>query len=358
MKNKGINALFLQKGIAVHIVLLLSSITVGFAWAYLNNFLQDTVQLIGTGIIILFDMEIVRLILLWFDKLNKKHGQKFIETSSIKRIVWINLIGILFFYLLFIATNTVGVILWVIGLHLVKGYGFPDFIKIFIEGQVIFQVIKVTAIALCFTIPVVLFQKWVEAIKKEYKLREQNLIFQNETLKNQVNPHFLFNSLNTLSSLVNTEVAVAGQFIAKLSVIYRYILENSSKSQVPLNDEIELIKDYYYLHQIRNECKIKLEINIDNDGYSFKIIPISLQLLIENAIKHNMATQDKPLIINVYIEEKSIVVKNNIQKMATQVVSTKIGLKNLNERVRLVTGKEIIVTEYEGNFLVKVPLIL
>jgi LytS/YehU family sensor histidine kinase len=150
---------------------------------------------------------------------------------------------------------------------------------------------------------------------------------------------------------------VAGQFIARLSVIYRYILDNSSKLNVPLNEEIEFIRDYYYLHQIRNDGKIKLEIDI-NDGYSYEIIPISLQLLIENAIKHNMATQDKPLIINVYLEGQNVVVKNNIQKMATQVVSTKIGLKNLNERLRLITGKEIIVTESEGNFLVKVPLIV
>jgi LytS/YehU family sensor histidine kinase len=150
---------------------------------------------------------------------------------------------------------------------------------------------------------------------------------------------------------------VAGQFIARLSVIYRYILDNSSKLNVPLNEELEFIRDYYYLHQIRNDGKIKLEIDI-NDGYSYEIIPISLQLLIENAIKHNMATQDKPLIINVYLEGQNVVVKNNIQKMATQVVSTKIGLKNLNERLRLITGKEIIVTESEGNFLVKVPLIV
>lgn len=358
MNNKELNTLYLQKGIAVHIVLILSSVAVGIAWGYLNNFLQDTTQLIGICIIIIFDMEIVRLILLWFNKLNKKYEQRFIETSTLKRIVWTNLIGLLFFYILFIATNTLGVILWIIGLHLVKGWGFPDFMKIFIEGQVILEVIKVTAFALIFTIPIVLFQKWVEALKKEFKLREQNLIFQNETLKNQVNPHFLFNSLNTLSSLVNTEVAVAGKFIAKLSVIYRYILDNSSKLEVPLNEEIDFIRDYYYLHQIRNEGKIKLVIEISNDVYSYKIIPISLQLLIENAIKHNMATQDKPLIINIYIEGQNVVVKNNIQKMATQVISTKIGLKNLNERVRLHTGKEIIVTEFEGNFLVKVPLIL
>jgi LytS/YehU family sensor histidine kinase len=171
-----------------------------------------------------------------------------------------------------------------------------------------------------------------------------------------VNPHFLFNSLNTLSSLVNTEVAVAGQFIARLSVIYRYILDNSSKLKVPLKEEIEFIKDYFYLHTIRNEGKIELEIDIKNSDYSYEIIPISLQLLIENAIKHNMATQDKPLIINIYLEGHNIVVKNKIQKMATQVISTKIGLKNLSERIRLLAGKEIIVDELDGYFIVKVPL--
>ena len=193
-------------------------------------------------------------------------------------------------------------------------------------------------------------------MKREFELREQNLIFQNETLKNQVNPHFLFNSLNTLSSLVNTQTEIASHFISKLSLIYRYILENSPKVKVPLKDELAFIEDYFYLHEIRSEGKILLSIDIKESNFNYEILPVSLQLLIENAIKHNMATQGKPLIISIYIEEKNVVVKNNIQKMATQVVSTNIGLKNLNERVRLVTGKEIIVTELEGNFLVKVPL--
>ena len=147
------------------------------------------------------------------------------------------------------------------------------------------------------------------------------------------------------------------KFIAKLSVIYRYILDNSSRLKVPLKEEIEFIKDYYYLHTIRNEGKIKLEIDIMDNDPAYEIIPISLQLLIENAIKHNMATQDKPLIINIYLEGQNVVVKNKIQKMATQVISTKIGLKNLNERVRLVTGNEIFADELEGDFIVKVPLI-
>ena len=348
---------YLQQGIVIHLLIFFASVVAGVAWGYINNYLQDTTQLLGTCIIIFFDLEIVRLILLWFNKLNKKYAKQFLEKSNVKRVVWMNLIGLLFYYVLFIATNTLGVILWIIGLHLVKGWGFPNFTKIFIEGQVIWQVIKVTGIALLFTIPIFLFQKWVEAIKNEFRFKEQNLIFQNETLKNQVNPHFLFNSLNTLSSLVNSEVEIAGQFIGKLSLIYRYILDNGSKLRVPLKDEVEFIRDYFYLHQIRNEGKMNLIIELKDEDYNFEILPVSLQLLIENAIKHNMATPEKPLNISIYTEGQNIVVKNNVQKMATRAISTKIGLKNLNERVRLITRKEITVEENTGEFLVKVPLL-
>lgn len=337
-----------------HILILIAAIAFALAYHLSTNDAFDTTMFIGLSCIVFFDFEVAFFILHWFKKLNKKHAKKYIETSSVIKVVWINLLGLLFFFIIFIAANTFGTIVFVIILHHINGWEFPDIINIAIDGGVI----KATAIAMLYSTPIFLFQKWVEAMKKEFKLKEQNLIFQNETLKNQVNPHFLFNSLNTLSSLVNTEVDVASQFIARLSVIYRYILDNSSKLEVPLEEEIEFIRDYYYLHQIRNEGKIKLDIKINDDGYSYKIIPISLQLLIENAIKHNMATQDKPLIISIYIEEQNIVVKNNIQKMATQVISTNIGLKNLNERVRLVTGKEIIVTESENNFLVNVPLIV
>jgi LytS/YehU family sensor histidine kinase len=218
-------------------------------------------------------------------------------------------------------------------------------------------IFKLVAIALLFTTPIFFFIPWQESMKREFELREQNLIFQNETLKNQVNPHFLFNSLNTLSSLVNTHVEIAGQFIGKLSTIYRYILDNSTKVKVPLKEEVQFIEDYFYLHKIRTEGKIELNIAIKGDEYNFEILPVSLQLLVENAIKHNIATLEKPLKIAIYIEGQNIVVKNNLQKMATMVVSTKIGLKNLNERVRLITGKEIFIEETTSYFLVKVPLL-
>jgi LytS/YehU family sensor histidine kinase len=197
---------------------------------------------------------------------------------------------------------------------------------------------------------------WQTSLRREQKLREKNLIFQNETLKNQVNPHFLFNSLNTLSSLISTQPDTAEKFINRLSSIYRYILENGRKDKVPLQTELLFISDYFDLHKIRDEDKILLTIDAP-DAEKFNVVPVSLQILIENAIKHNIASRENPLKISVYIENKHVVVKNNLQKMAVQLKSTKIGLKNLAERTRLITGKELKIEETNIDFFVKVPLL-
>jgi two-component system LytT family sensor kinase len=196
---------------------------------------------------------------------------------------------------------------------------------------------------------------WQASLRREQKLREENLIFQNETLKNQINPHFLFNSLNTISSLVQTQPETAEQFINDLSSIYRYILENGQKNKVPLQSELDFITGYYNLHKIRDEEKIILNIDARDAG-EFEILPVSLQILLENAIKHNIATRENPLRISIYTEDQFIVVKNNLQKKATQLQSTKIGLKNLAERVRLISGRDLIIEEINNYFIVKVPL--
>lgn len=201
-----------------------------------------------------------------------------------------------------------------------------------------------------------IFLLWQTSLRREQKLREENLIFQNETLKNQVNPHFLFNSLNTLSSLVTDRPELAEEFINRLSSIYRYILEYSSKDKVALNAELSFINDYFFLHQIRDNGKIELEMNIDKPD-RFEILPVSLQILVENAIKHNKATREYPLKISVFLDGHRIVVKNNLQKMATQIKSTGIGLRNLSERLRLFTGRDLVIEETNNYFLVKVPLL-
>jgi hypothetical protein len=278
------------------------------------------------------------------------------ESNSRHDFIRNALFGLVSLYVLCLAGGALIFCLFRVVLYLAHGYKLAILMPDYFHNQFIDE-IKALSVGLLFVIPIFLYTEWQSALKREYKLKEANLIFQNETLKSQVNPHFLFNSLNTLSSLVNTQTEIANDFISKLSLIYRYILENSSKVKVPLKDELEFIKDYFYLHEIRNEGKIILSIDIKND-LSFEILPVSLQLLIENAIKHNMATHEKPLKITIYTDGQNIVVRNNLQKMATQVVSTKIGLKNLSERVRLTTGKEIIVEETTSDYLVKVPLLL
>lgn len=240
-------------------------------------------------------------------------------------------------------------------LNFIHGNGSADVISNFVKygfrGW-----FKGTVGGLLFGAAIFIFIQWQDALKREQKLREENLIFQNETLKNQVNPHFLFNSLNTLSSLLNTQPEVAEKFINRLSSIYRYFLENSSRDRVPLEAELSFIRDYFYLHKIRDDEKIQLEVKVNEPG-NFEILPISLQGLIENAIKHNKATREDPLRIIIYIEGQHIVVKNNLQKMATLIRSTGIGLKNLAERVRLKSGRDLIIEETSNCFLVKLPLL-
>jgi sensor histidine kinase YesM len=214
---------------------------------------------------------------------------------------------------------------------------------------------KSTIKGLSFGAIIFIVMLWQASLKREQKLREEKLIFQNETLKNQVNPHFLFNSLNTLSALVGTQPEVAEEFIHRLSAIYRYILENGSKDRVPLAVELSFIKDYFFLHQIRDDGKIQLEIIIDESDKS-EILPVSLQVLVENSIKHNKTTRESPLKILIYIENKHVIVKNNLQKLAVELKSTKIGLRNLAQRVSLITGKVLIIEETNTDFIVKMPL--
>ena len=162
--------------------------------------------------------------------------------------------------------------------------------------------------------------------------------------------------MNTLSSLIGSRPETADKFIDRLSSIYRYILENSQKDRISLTDELIFIKNYFFLHQIRDEDKIMLDISVsDQDKYN--IMPVSLQILVENAINHNMATRENPLKILIYNEADYIVVKNNLQKKTIPLKSTKIGLRNLSERVKIISGKGIIIEETGTLFVVKIPLL-
>jgi hypothetical protein len=199
------------------------------------------------------------------------------------------------------------------------------------------------------------FMLWQDALKNAFKAREQMLIYQSETLKNQVNPHFLFNSLNTLSSLIPTHPGKAEAFTLKLSGIYRYILENRDVETVALEEELRFVNDYYFLQKIRDEEKIELTVQIENPDC--RILPISLQLLVENAFKHNVATYEKPLMVFIIQKGNWVEVRNNLQRKSRLIDTPGLGLKNLEERVKLNLGKSIEIKEEDNCFMVRMPLI-
>ncbi len=178
-----------------------------------------------------------------------------------------------------------------------------------------------------------------------------------EALKSQIDPHFMFNSLNTLSYLIENDKTKALKFNDSLSDVYRYILMNKSKELVQLKDEIEFLNNYFSLLKLRFGSGVQLQNKIKDFSDRFLIPPISLQILLENAVKHNEFNEDTPLIIDLTDEDNSVVVKNKIKEKLLQNKSSKIGLKNLNERYKLITGKEIEVSNSDKIFTVKLPLL-
>lgn len=190
------------------------------------------------------------------------------------------------------------------------------------------------------------------------KLQKENLQSQFEVLKQQVNPHFLFNSLNVLTSLIKIEPDLAEQFTEKLSKVYRYVLENKEKDLVSLSTEIEFMHSYLFLLDIRFMKKIVVEINIDKQYNEYLILPIAIQLLIENAIKHNTFSKLEPLKIEVFVDEdQNLNIVNNLKVRETKFASTGVGLRNITKRYGLITDKTPIFKQTDTLFIAKLPLL-
>jgi len=179
-----------------------------------------------------------------------------------------------------------------------------------------------------------------------------------EALKNQIDPHFIFNSLNTLSHLIEERPVKAKQFNDNLADVYRYILQNKARGLVLLREELEFLKSYFLLLQIRFEKAVQLHISIEEgDLDQFLIPPISLQILAENAIKHNEFSEAVPLMLQIEMINEELVVHNRVRKKTLRKASSKIGLQNLKERYKLTTNREIIIKEEEKEFTVSLPVL-
>ena len=195
------------------------------------------------------------------------------------------------------------------------------------------------------------------SVEETETLKRENLAAQLNALRTQVNPHFLFNNLNTLSSLIPENPEHAVDFVQELSKVYRHILEVKEEKSISLKDELEVLNAYTFLLKTRFDKNLQVNINIPPEKMQQKIVPLSLQILMENAIKHNIVSADKPLHIDVFTENGSLVVSNNLQMKKQITESTGIGLDNIRNRYKLLSDKPVKVTESETNFTVSIPLI-
>lgn len=178
-----------------------------------------------------------------------------------------------------------------------------------------------------------------------------------QALTNEMDPHFIFNSLNTLNHLILHQPLEAHSFNNRLAQVYKYFLINKNKELIPLKDELEFIESYFYLLQIRHDDKLQLQTVLNGSSPEVLIPPCSLQILVENAIKHNEFTEENPLQIKVMANDKYLYVSNNIKPKPYAVHSTGIGLKNLSSRYRILLQKDIHIESTRENFTVKLPLI-
>lgn len=188
-------------------------------------------------------------------------------------------------------------------------------------------------------------------------MQKELLQSQYVNLKNQVNPHFLFNSFSVLQSLIDTKPEEASKFLSRLSKMYRHILDSREESMSSVRKELEVLDLYIYLLKIRHEDSFEVTIDIDAQHHQSYLPTLSLQMLIENAVKHNQFSNHEPLHVSLYVDQGYVVVKNKVKKKGAVESSTKLGLENIRSQYELQTKQSVIITEDEQFFTVKLPIL-
>ena len=198
--------------------------------------------------------------------------------------------------------------------------------------------------------------EWRTAAVEAERLRAENLASRYQSLKEQINPHFLFNSLNTLTYLVYDNQDQAAQFIKKLSEVYRYVLDTRDQEVVTWQEELALVRSYVFLQKIRFGDSLRIRIDLPED-LSGMIPPLSLQMLLENAVKHNEISEEQPLLVSITLEDEAyLVVSNNVQPKDIGERPSGIGLSNIQARYAYLTPRPVVVTS-DAFFTVKLPLL-
>ena len=271
------------------------------------------------------------------------------ERFSLKRIV----VG---FVSSFFVTLFVIFLLRILEDVVIEGNTFTKYIANEKPSNYLFASVMTFIILLCFY-AFYIYKAYSDSKVKEQKIIAGTASAQFESLKNQIDPHFLFNSLNVLSSLIEENPENAQRFTTSLSKIYRYVLEQKDKELVSVAEELAFAKTYMNLLKMRFENSITYDIPSDFDNIDAKVVPLSLQLLLENTIKHNVVSEQKPLHIKIYIENNYLIVENNLQKKEVLQDRRGVGLQNIVNRYGLISERKMIIEENENYFKVKIPIL-
>ncbi len=199
-------------------------------------------------------------------------------------------------------------------------------------------------------------KEWKTTLIHNERIKKESAMLQFENLKNQLNPHFLFNSLTSLNSLIYENQQLASEFLQQLSKVYRYLLLHKDDNLVKLGEELQFINSFVMLLHTRFDGQLQIEINVPEEDKFLTIVPVTTQILIENAIKHNIISTTKPLHIKIYTKNKYLVVENNLQRKSIVETSNKLGLENMKKLYQIIANREVEIVENEHTFVVIVPL--
>ena len=222
-------------------------------------------------------------------------------------------------------------------------------------GMEVFTTILITLLITSIHESVFFYRQWKYNFSKSVRLEKDNIEARYEALRAQINPHFLFNSLNGLTAIVEDNKPVV-DYIQNLSDFLRYMLKSGEKELVLLRDEIAIMNSYISLQQMRFRGILEIKVNVPESYYHYAVPPLVLQMLVENCLKHNIISKENPLMIEIIAEKNTLAVINNLQ-IKTGVNSTGQGLKNIEGRYRFFTSRKIEIIETRDSFKVIIPLL-
>ena len=262
---------------------------------------------------------------------------------------------ILIFFLGIVATVVIVDFIGVQLLSYIFSSGSYDFME---RSRALLSIIFISTMTMAIYEAIYFYVRLKKSIREEEQAKQAIVQAQLDTLRNQAQPHFFFNTLNTLRDIIDQNPREeAKEFVDKLSDMYRFILESGNTDLISLKDELRFAKAYYHIQKERFGENLLVKWSIPEDALDLLIAPMSLQLLLENAIKHNVVSKARPLEVEVFVRQRHLVVSNKIQLKSTRFPSTKLGLQNIEKRYQLISRQSIIIHNDGNRFTVSLPFL-